>query len=733
MASERDNSLAGTKLRPPTLPDRLVQRSRLDDLLHAGTGPQVRLLLVSAPAGSGKSTLLASWLKGRPEAGAWLQLERGDSDPARFWLHFVEALGQAQPELAETLRQTVVGSNGDEFVVIPALVNKLSEIREPFIVVIDDYHLIDNKAVHEGMERLIELCPDQVTIVCSTRIDPPFRLGRLRVRNHLSEIRGDDLRFESDEASGLLGSAGDSLDSGLLNLLWERTEGWAAGLVLAGISLSRSANQVEFVQAFHGNDALVVDYLSEELLGNVSAERRNRLLETSILEQFNGSLVDAVTAKKGGNAWLRDTVTVNQLVIGLDSTGEWFRYHHLLRDLLRLEADRTFPDELPALHERAAGWFEQQGDLGQAIVHQFAAGNTSEVARLMFVYGPNLLLDGQVETLRQILEQLGEVARTVGWCALLWGWVEFIAGRYSRAEEWLDAVRESASDGYDEAIVAPLQINIALSRGNVASALTIAQKVTMESQREGHQSAVANAIGMSYTWAGQTAKAKRALDTTIEKATEERSSAPQVLARIYLAITLFDDGQTANARVAAIDALDTAKALGMASYYRLAPAYAIQARTANEPGRSLEDVKLAIELARRAPGDLAFGYVLTICADTLTDLGDSTGKGLLVEARSVIDRCPDPGIAGRHLDRIEARHGVVLLSGTQTQVLIEQLTEREVAVLRYLPTSLSQREISSELFVSFNTVKTHCSAIYRKLGVGGRKAAVQAARDLDLL
>jgi LuxR family maltose regulon positive regulatory protein len=216
----------------------------------------------------------------------------------------------------------------------------------------------------------------------------------------------------------------------------------------------------------------------------------------------------------------------------------------------------------------------------------------------------------------------------------------------------------------------------------------------------------------------------------VQKSSAEEVRATHVLGRIYQAIVEFEDNGSG---AAAIAALSIADELGMASYYRIGPAYAIRGRTDTNPSAAHADVLHAVELARRIPGDLALAYVLTISGDTLIDLGDTAGHALLTEARSVINRCADPGIAGRHLSRIESRHGVSELSSARVQALVEQLTEREIAVLRYLPTKMSQREIASELYVSFNTVKTHCTAIYRKLGADNRKAAVQAARDHQLL
>ena len=227
------------------------------------------------------------------------------------------------------------------------------------------------------------------------------------------------------------------------------------------------------------------------------------------------------------------------------------------------------------------------------------------------------------------------------------------------------------------------------------------------------------------------------LEIAVERSAATDFRATHVLSRIYQAINDFDDsGDTSGAQ----RALDTAEELAMGSYYRIAPAYAIRGRGAADPASARADAVKAVDLARQIPGDLALAYTLTVCGDTLIDAGDDTGLGLLTEARSIIDRCPDPGIAGRYLARIESRHGLGGRSGSashstgrNTDATVEQLTERETAVLRYLPTKLSQRDIASELFVSPNTVKTHCAAVYRKLGVGDRKAAVQAARDLGIL
>ncbi len=732
MGAASDEGFATTKVRPPVPPTRLVERRGLLTVLDKAADGAVRFVLVSAPAGSGKSTLLASWVAGRPEAVAWLQAEAGDSDPVCFWKYLIGAIATSYPIDGDELKALVAGSNGDDLVAVTALVNALAAVGEGLIVVIDDYHLIVDGSVQRGLERLIDLCPSHVTLVIATRFDPPFRLGRLRVRGQMTEIRAVDLRFDIVDAAVLLGLAASALDPSQMETLCDRTEGWAAGLVLAGISLGRVTDADAFIEGFRGDDHLVVEYLRDELLGGLEPAARQRLLETSILEHLHGELVDAVTATKGGATWLRDIAIENQLVIALDQTGTWFRYHHLLRDLLRLEATQEFPVRIPVLHARAASWFESHDQYGPAISHRLAGGDPQAAARLLRVYGPRLLAEGQIDTLRGLLVQLGDVARTVSWCALLMGWCEFIGGRAALARGWLESMAAAAPSDFDHTVAVPLRINISLASGDVASALDSARAMDTLETLTSRPSDLATAVGAAYAWAGRPDDARRVLGLAVTKSSSEDMRSAWVLALVYFAIVELDAGTTRSASIAAGIAVDTAQGFGLGEYHGLACAYAIRGRTAGETDDALLDARHALALARRASTDLALSYVLSICGDILLDTGDDDGRVLLEEARSVIDRCPDPGIVGRHLTRAESRHHLAT-PRPQSRAMVEQLTDRELAVLRHLPSSMSQRDIAAEMYVSLNTVKTHCRAIYRKLDATDRKAAVQAARDNDLL
>jgi LuxR family maltose regulon positive regulatory protein len=725
------HGLAATKLRPPALPDRLVPRARLDVLLDQGVDGHVRLVLVSAPAGSGKSTVLASWLVRRPEPSAWLQVETRDSDPARFWAYLVQALLSAAPGLPPHLAAVVTSSGGDEQVVVTELVNALAELDEPLVLVVDDYHLVHAEAVHRGMERLVELSPSGFTLVLATRTDPPMRLGRLRVRRQLLELRGDDLRFSADEAPVLLGPAAALLDDAGRAALHDRTEGWAAGLVLAGMSLARAADADAFVQDFAGNDALVVEYLRDEYLAALAPQDRQRLLETSLLEQLDGGLVDAVTGSADGGEWLRRTAGGNQLLIRLDATGAWFRYHHLLRDLLRLEADQVLRDRLPELHRRAAACFSDRGEHGRAIEHHLAAGQMMEAAQLMLLHGPRLLRDGQVETLRSVLERLEPLTGQLAWTALLYGWCEYLSSRYDSALSWLETTLRVAPAGFDPAVATSLLINVNLGRGDVATALAHALAADVPAVLDGQAADLAAAVGTAYLWAGRVEDARRTLELTTVKAAGGRFPTALVTATTYLSVLALQSGTSADARAAAEHAVETAAALGLGEYRAAAAAYAVRARVGTNPQQSVSDARHAVELARRTSTTLTRAWVLAAAADALQDHDATEAALLLAEAQALLARCPDPGTAGTYVNRIAARHGTSPQAASAA--LVEQLTERELAVLRYLPTRLSQRDIAAELYVSLNTVKTHCRAAYRKLGVVDRKAAVQAARDLRLL
>ena len=680
-------------------------------------------MLVSAPAGSGKSTLINGWLEGRSSRAGWLQVDEGDNDPSSFWTYVAAALEESVPNLAESMRS----AQGDGLdAVVRAVVNELVAADSEVILVIDDYHLITNPDVHESVERLISLRPPNLVLVMSTRVDPPFRLGRLRVRDQLTEIRADDLRFDTDEASWLLDAESTGLRPENVDRLHERTEGWAAGLVLAGLSLRHEDDIDDFVETFHGDDQLVADYLTDELLDSVDPDQRRRLLEVSILDRLSGSLIDEVCGVDDGAGWLADLASSNQLVIALDRTGTWYRFHHLLQDLLRAELGRSSPERSAELHAGAARWHADAGELTTAIEHYLQAGRRVEAADLVADNATKLLNIGRTYTVTRYIERLGDLVDRHEGLAIVHGWVSFVTGRFAEAERALTTASRLDTDGVDAGLIQSLSAMIHLARGDVASGLA-----TVEAQAPISEPTHPMVLGGVRVMGGRFDDARPYLAQAREMAASRPDYFVAAVTPVFEAIAELESGRPEVARDLAAESIDFAEEHRIGEAPQLALAHSVVARTAAEPDEAMPSALRGVQLARRSPENVMLLYALASAVDVAFDHGHDEADALLSEARSIADRCVDPGIAGRYLSRVEARHGRA--DRPRTDGLVEELTDRELSVLRYLPSKLSQREIAGELYVSLNTVKTHCRAIYRKLGVTGRKPAVQAAREHDLL
>ncbi len=719
-------TLVATKLTAPTPPAHLVARPRLEDTLGAALAdPAVRVVLVSAPAGSGKSTLVATWM-GQSECNAWLQVDPADRDPARFWGHVVAAFARVVPNIEADIGPAIPGSGAEAGPLVEGVVNALANSPVPVVLAIDDYHLISNTAIDDAMEQLLDLAPANFTLVMCTRLDPSFRLSRLRVRGQLVEVRANDLRFAPDEASLLLQQRGMT-GSHLIDALCERTEGWAAGLVLAAMSLAASPDADAFVAAFQGDDRLVVDYLTEEFLSSISTEDRDRLLRTSILNKMCGPLVDALCDTADGEAWLRSTTATNQLVIALDRTGTWYRYHHLLGDLLRLEAKNVIGGELADLHGRAGRWLHEHGNVHDAIEHYIAGGHLTTAADLIYDEATELMNRGQLRTVRDQIDRLGHLADDHAGAMVVRGWISLLTGQFADARNSLTRARSLDPNDDEAGLIVALAIMTHIASGDVAAALNEAHSAGAP-----FESTQAMTLGGALVWGGDFDRARAFLDQAAFMAPREGNAFAEAVTPIFYAIAEIESDNPGSARRQAVRAIEVAKANGFEDLAHVALAHSILARTTDDATKATTSAQRGVDLARKSPEKIMLAYALASGGDVLCHHGNPDGEALLRDARSIIDRCPDPGVAGRYLSRVEARHHLSSPAPTTPQ-LVEDLTDRELAVLRYLPSQLSQRDIASELYVSLNTVKTHCKAIYRKLGVGNRKAAVQAARDLRLL
>lgn len=406
------DTLLRTKLFTPPLRSNLVPRPQLIDRMNDGR--QGKLTLISAPAGFGKTTLTLTWLQQMDWPAAWLSLDEGDNDPLRFLSYGITALQSilkpSEGDFAENvLAQLQIAQPPPLQSLLTQLINEISAVQQPFIFVLDDYHLIAAPAVHEALTFLLENMPPQMHLLITTREDPPLPLARLRVRGQLSELRAADCRFSTSEAAQFLNQImGLSLAEEDVAALEQRTEGWIAGLQMAALSMQGQEDVHGFVQSFTGSHHFVLDYLIEEVLGRQPLDIQTFLLRTAILDRLCGPLSDAVLqdAPGLGQETLEMLHRSNLFIIPLDNERRWYRYHHLFADLLRrrLGSDRDSP--LKELHLRASQWFEAHNLEIEAFQHAAAAGDIERAARLVEGEGMPLHYRGAMTEVTGWLESL---------------------------------------------------------------------------------------------------------------------------------------------------------------------------------------------------------------------------------------------------------------------------------------------------------------------------------------
>lgn len=432
-------SLLATKLYTPRLRPDAIVRQRLTEKLLALLDRPSSLVLLSGPAGFGKTTLLSEFVAQLRRPVAWVSLDKGDNDPVRFWGYLIAAC-QMVDAGAGVSAQTVLQSPQ----LLPAdtiptiLINDLTSLDRELVLILDDYHVIQNETIHSALFFLLEHLPIKLHLVISTRVDPPWPLARLRARNQLIEIRAQDLRFTTEEAASFLHRVmGLNLTTGDVAALEERTEGWIAGLQLAALSMKGRSDLAGFVKAFTGSHVYVAEYLLEEVLKQQPEEVQAFLLQTSILERLNARLCEAVTGCQDGQAVLMSLLRANIFVFPLDDEGWWFRYHHLFSELLKARLQQGMPAEaIFMLHQRAAAWYEQNGFEVEAVNHALAAKDFEKVASMVEQAAHAIIFSGRVNILRDWLETLPETSfHTHPRLAFYLFWIDLLQGKADLSEQ----------------------------------------------------------------------------------------------------------------------------------------------------------------------------------------------------------------------------------------------------------------------------------------------------------
>lgn len=436
-----------TKLHVPPVPPGWLTRPRLGRRLEAAV--HCRLTVVCAPAGFGKTTLLCEWIARLAKDGgppvAWLSVDREDNDPERFWTYFVAAMQTVQPRLARgALALLETGKAPSIRAVLTTLVNDISEAGSEFLIVLDDYHEISSRSVHESLAFLVDHLPPRAHVVLATRADPPLPLARLRVRGQLCELRAADLRFTMEEATAFFNDIMDlGLSSDNVRALESLTEGWIASIRMAAISMQSCDSISGFIAEFAGTHRHIMDYLVEEVLGRQDSAVQDFLLRTSVLDRLSAPLCSAVTGIDRTQELLDHLQSSNLFIVPLDEGRQWFRYHHLFSDLLRDRLRRTRPELVRILHQRASDWFQAHGLTAEAIQHALAARDHRRAADYIEKAAVPLISQGRISGPQGWLEKLPmDVILSRPWLCIGLANVRSARGQLAAVQPLVEAVEE---------------------------------------------------------------------------------------------------------------------------------------------------------------------------------------------------------------------------------------------------------------------------------------------------
>jgi len=649
--------VAQTKFAVPRGPTATVVRPRLLDMLDEGVeGP---LTLVAAPAGAGKSALVVSWIAaGRPAwPVAWLSLDTDDGDRRRFWRAVLEALARATGDEAVAALAVSPREPMSMDLVLPALVDALAAREQPVVLVLDDFHEVVD-AVQEDLERLARFPPPALRLVIVTRADPAIGLGRLRLDGRLTEIRAADLAFSLQETGALFDALGIALGAADLERLWRRTEGWAAALRLAALSLQHHPDPCAFIEHFAGTDATISDYLVKEVLARQPPQLRAFLLRTSVVDTLSAELADALTGTAEGYASLAHLERGGVLTTPLDEHGTWHRYHPLFAELLRAELRSQRPAEVEALHRRAAIWLSAHGDDAAAMRHAAAGCAWDLAAELIVDRWVQLLINGEMAALRPVVDAMPRqrIDASPELSLAFAGWHLARGERASAAPYFAHAQRRASRvpahrRGEFAATMAAVTLYEGRLRADLDTALQAARPlldgdVLLD---DGHLSSSVRAfvlaqLGIVELWSGDLDAAVDHLERAHASATQDASDWTAVAAAAHLAIARLFRGELARALRHADQAVALAERRGWARSEPAGAAYIVQAAASIQRGQRehaatlVERAGHALRATRERP--LRAAHALNR-ALLLRDRGEpEAALGVLQEARDALEGRP---------------------------------------------------------------------------------------------
>jgi LuxR family transcriptional regulator, maltose regulon positive regulatory protein len=727
--------LVASKLhRPVTRPGTIRRPVLIERLMREDSGP---IVSVAAPAGYGKTTLLAQWAERNGRAFAWVSLDEKDNDPKVLLTYVTQALDAVQrvgARVFDALASPVSSVPGS---VLPRLGSAFASMTVPVVLVLDDVHLLHNRECQAALSVLADHVPKGSRLVLAGRTDPPLRMARLRAEGRILEIGPADLSLTVGEAGPLLRNAGVALGADEVAALHRRTEGWPAGLYLAALAIREGGSPPGTATSFDGADRFITEYVESEFLARISPQDREFLARTAVLERMSGPLCEAVLDLPGAAATLAALARSNLLLVPLDRRGVWYRYHHLFRDMLRAELERTEPGLIPVLRRRAASWCVQNGLQEEALEYSMAAGDVEEVARLTGQLSLPTYRQARLTTLQRWLRWLEDRGGIEGH-PLVALWASFLAattGRPAEAERWADAVdrwleRDAPRDPYVEAWAAVSRA--LLCRHGVERMRADADEAVRRCAEVGIVAPVAPLVqGIARVLCGDLEGGDASISDAIAIG---EIGAPDVLAVALCerALLAMARGEWGRAEDLARQARAALRPTGIEDPL----VCAVHARVAIHRG-DIPAARHELTGAQRLGPLLTYAHPHLAVQTRIELIRVYLALADLAGARTQMREIDDvlkrrPGL-GTLVDEAGALRAPLPAERAPAAVRASALTTAELRVLPLLATHLSFPEIGAELFLSPHTVKSQATSLYRKLEASSRSQAVARSRELGLL
>jgi LuxR family maltose regulon positive regulatory protein len=739
--------LVESKLHPPSGRPGLVPRTALvKRLLASQTTP---IIGVVAPAGYGKTTLLAQWAERTGRRVAWISVDQHDNDPVVLLTYLAVALDRVEP-IDPGMFQTLASPGAAILsTVVPRLAAAVSAMTEPVAVVLDHLELLDNRECLDAVAELAVRLPEGSQLVLASRHTPPLPVALLRAQGQMVEVGVAELAMDQQQARALLEGAGVGLADEEVAELAGRTEGWPVGLYLAALALKAGGQQHHAGYGFTGDDRFMADYLRSELLARLSPELVTFLTRTAVLDRMSGPLCDAVLATSGSGPVLSALEDSNLLLVALDRRRQWYRYHHLFRELLLAELERHEPELVQTLHARATAWCEANGLAELAIDHAQAAGDADRVARLVASLAQPAYAAGRVDTARRwmawfedrgLIEQYPPVA-------VLGAWLQALEGQPAGAERWADAA-EHAVAATDRTPVGRTPPDGSTMESYLAMLRGLLCRNGLARMRADAQVAVAGLSppspwrttallldGVANLLDGRPDQADPILAHAVELGGRTGILPAASSALAERAIVAMGRQQWSEATTLAEQALAMLQTGRLNDYFISPLVHTVAARTTLHRGDVPRAKEHLVQAARLRP---LLTYAIPVFAvQTLLELGraylaldDAAGaRTVLRQARGILQLRPDLGVLPDQAAELHAKLDTVR-GGVPA---VSTITTAELRLLPLLATHLNFLEIGQRLYLSKHTVKTQAASIYRKLGASSRSQAVQRLQEIGLL